>query len=1488
MTGERSRTNDPFWRDGGTLRWLLSPTALKKLKAFQPTVKLNVLAKTRRAGAARDTDKSLGFVLLDLRRLELSLSDSVSAFREWKSLNGNNPGRLLVRAQMNALALPQPHPTERHTPAAVQSSETGAGDAALAWDGATVPAIASTARAERSTVLPDADGRIIIGPEHDAAFIMEIEVSSVGNLLPSMSRRTGQFWLSFKFLGQVAQSEVFSDTARPRFPPLQASFPLRSTLQHLQDFLDSQPPLQVFLCSPGVAWCVADLQLSKLLTEEDVHGPSFVSATLAGGFALRPLHPPELAVSYARSGQPEPGVLHGRAVLRLESDEPASPPMAPTMEMRAPPTPQRGTQDRPQEEASPQPAAGSHDSADPPSPRRAAPSQTPPPVPAARGPNVVVIPPQPVPVTHFPTHTGTFMTATGCSQLSTLPAQSQGLPAPTPLLATPAGSTATGDTPSDLGIDILQLALALPPNVDGLIRQDAGAAVEARALHCTAAPGLLDLWEGDEPKSSSQVWVEVSIGSRVASLTEPLVAEWQEDGSAFRIRHGMPDSEAGAASGVAGTGPAPLSCWFPWSVVHEDGGDTLVVRILTVPDGARAEATSDTPHAHVLAEGTAGVRDMLGGMPLDMRMYAPGHLDALEVGGLQLADVQPLGWLALTALDRHAAASSPEWSPAETTEGEADVAAEATVTETAVRSDVEADEAEREATAQRSAAASEYGGMAQASPRTATNSDGSTASMSQAQSTSRPRRRGTASSTGTGVKRRKRKNVYAGDLRRRHFRLSVELRGVKGLTQPANVYATAPFTGFAFATGAEDDDDGAGVLVAATGTGTLESGRPVVPSSTAAAPVIRTHPPTRTAPHSEVLLTNGFRYFEFGATGAALTHTLQQGGEGAEPGTLPVTVLHRDTKRYTDDVRLGVAAVPMGSVLSAPCYFRCPFTHRTFSSRAGYDKHITGLKAAQEPGAPGARLGLAGGRRKAGRGGIKWDTPPIMLRTVDKFFPLLAWGGDVHEQQQGAGPDGDSEAWGAAGRTGGAPVGAPGDRVHVAGHVRVRVYLEDFGDIGDGPLRGASVAGVGTSAGAPPGALMHGSGGPTPQQGKGMAAAVEHLLGWEAGAPPVGGIALHDTRQPADATAGGSTSPFGAYMDAVSFYALPRSLQALALRTLQRWREEAEEAWIADLKEKERAARAEWQASFDARDADRAAEVAALAKQYRALEAQLKRAITKAERQALQTEAAAAASAAQLDADRRELAERGARMADEFKAKAAAEKGKRDVLQERINALQDEVARERENAQRVMREFQEYRAAQVDTPEAVLRDRISALEGERVALTREVQSEKAAAKDARASAATLRAQMYRLARELQRSREKERAAAEADLEKLRVEYLAREERYVLADERQQLRSIHDRLAQLRRAEANLSSGEDAHGAQVARDSDAAGAHAREVAALPDTGISSSLPVSQVPDSDSALDASAASAASFASDLPSPSPATPVPSPHPASVHSHTD
>jgi hypothetical protein len=115
------------------------------------------------------------------------------------------------------------------------------------------------------------------------------------------------------------------------------------------------------------------------------------------------------------------------------------------------------------------------------------------------------------------------------------------------------------------------------------------------------------------------------------------------------------------------------------------------------------------------------------------------------------------------------------------------------------------------------------------------------------------------------------------------------------------------------------------------------------------------------------------------------------------------------------------------------------------------------------------------------------------------------------------------------------------------------------------------------------------------------------------------------------------------------------------------------------------------------------------------------------------------------------------------------------------------------------KEFENYRALMRNTPETLLREDAARLRGQLSELRAEVEREKRQRAEMELEKEHYRSQMQRLALALKREREKSAVFARQDLEQLRLEFLAREERYVLDGDRSELNNIRLELARLRQA-----------------------------------------------------------------------------------------
>jgi hypothetical protein len=360
---------------GGEMTWLLRAEDWSRFKAISPTIKLNIMGK--RAG--RDgTVYPLGFALLDLRGIDFPSPSLFSAApgstpavqmeRElpvhWKVTMPKQPVKAAGgKVQGSALrcrvvisreerreapspqtaafqpsSVPAPHYEQAAASGLSMTSTLRRGDirsdpeTALerAWDseseasrslsagrpqghsgtGSVQPYIHSRAASSSGlsgggstsvyTVSPDMDSIPIgVNPTHVFTFAMaltglQLKPSAMGQELQrnveEIALMRQQCWLSYKLFGVLVQTDMFvfpkvkrDGTANViNFPAIRDSFSLRSSLLDLVPFFESTPPIQIYLCTEGLALTMTEVPLSSLL--EPIH--AYMRANGSSPFVL--------------------------------------------------------------------------------------------------------------------------------------------------------------------------------------------------------------------------------------------------------------------------------------------------------------------------------------------------------------------------------------------------------------------------------------------------------------------------------------------------------------------------------------------------------------------------------------------------------------------------------------------------------------------------------------------------------------------------------------------------------------------------------------------------------------------------------------------------------------------------------------------------------------------------------------------------------------------------------------------------------------------------------------------------------------------------------------------------------------------------------------------------------------------------------------------------------------------------------------------------
>ncbi|CAM9315454.1 unnamed protein product [Phaeothamnion confervicola] len=496
--------------------------------------------------------------------------------------------------------------------------------------------------------------------------------------------------------------------------------------------------------------------------------------------------------------------------------------------------------------------------------------------------------------------------------------------------------------------------------------------------------------------------------------------------------------------------------------------------------------------------------------------------------------------------------------------------------------------------------------------------------------------------------------------------------------------------------------------------------------------------PVRTAlawapPRAETPLGNGVCTYEFGATPAQLQATL-------EDHPLVVSVFAREKHA---DREVGLAALPLPELAAAaPRYFRCRESGKTFTSAAAYRAHWRGLR----------RAAAAAGGSKRDRGGRPLAAlaapSPVEVRVVDRYVTVALADAAAFER----------EATSSGGKR---PL------PQRLCSMRVILMLEDMG----------------------------------------LVPATESTSPLSAAKAPVeaGGAEMDDAAAASWGASGdGAESgvlPHVAWHEGVSAGAeaavLPEAVRSLmvaeAMRQWEDWRQRQEASWAEGLRAKDEALVQRW----EQREAERHKAMQRAQSDYAKLEARLRKALAEVEvrertlqsrEEALKTDHAA--RLAELQLLQRRLREESRHQVELEKMRAAA-------LEKQLATHKAALSSAETRLRSCEDEFDRYRQAQRRTPEAALRLELAQATAAAAAATAETEKERSEKHKALLEREECRAHVHRLAAALKRQQRKEASAARRQLEQMRLEYLAREQRFALDGDRGELRTIKRELDELR-------------------------------------------------------------------------------------------
>ena len=245
------------------------------------------------------------------------------------------------------------------------------------------------------------------------------------------------------------------------------------------------------------------------------------------------------------------------------------------------------------------------------------------------------------------------------------------------------------------------------------------------------------------------------------------------------------------------------------------------------------------------------------------------------------------------------------------------------------------------------------------------------------------------------------------------------------------------------------------------------------------------------------------------------------------------------------------------------------------------------------------------------------------------------------------------------------------------------------------------------------------------------------------------------------------------------------------------WRRAAENQWKEVLREREVEIRRRLEAESSASLAQRADDLRRAHEEAGRLEVRLRAAIDSVERQKAQWSLKEEQSQMKLAQKAAELQLLQRRVKDEAKIRIETETRRADSLETQLKTMTDAFHMMEKRAKEAERDFEHYRAQSRSSPENVLREETARLRAQLAEVRTEIERERRLRSETELEKEHFRSQMHRLAMALKREREKNSAMARQELEQLRLEFLAREERYILDGDREELRNIRNELASMR-------------------------------------------------------------------------------------------
>jgi hypothetical protein len=227
------------------------------------------------------------------------------------------------------------------------------------------------------------------------------------------------------------------------------------------------------------------------------------------------------------------------------------------------------------------------------------------------------------------------------------------------------------------------------------------------------------------------------------------------------------------------------------------------------------------------------------------------------------------------------------------------------------------------------------------------------------------------------------------------------------------------------------------------------------------------------------------------------------------------------------------------------------------------------------------------------------------------------------------------------------------------------------------------------------------------------------------------------------------------------------------------WRQAQESQWRAALHDREVQLRRQLADEQAAQLDGRADDLRRAQLEVGRLEVRLRAALEAAERQRVRLQQQDEALQARGSQKLQEVQLLAKRVKAEARAAIEAERRSAAQLERQLAALQESLRVTERRALAAEKDFEALKQQQRHSSDALLREELSMAKAQLAESREAVEREKSLRAAVVLEREHFRAQMHRLAAALKREREKTAVMARQELEQLRLEFLAREERYVL-------------------------------------------------------------------------------------------------------------